>query len=93
METTIQLVDKATITVAPDASAAQMASNPDTDPQLLRQIAAQTDWELRRLVASNPNTPTDILWQLGIDFPEAILDNPIFELLQLEQFHLAAEIP
>lgn len=92
MEITIQLVNTTTA-VAPDASAAQMASNPDTGPQLLRQIAAQTDWELRRLVASNPNTPTDILWQLGIDFPEAILDNPIFKLLQLEQLHLAAEIP
>ncbi|WP_309730467.1 hypothetical protein [Chamaesiphon sp. OTE_75_metabat_556] len=74
-------------------SMVQAASDPTTSPQLLRQIATQTDWQLRQLVASNPNTPTDTLWQLGIDFPEAILNNPVFELLQLEQLDLVATIP
>ncbi|WP_310429838.1 hypothetical protein [Chamaesiphon sp. VAR_48_metabat_135_sub] len=87
------VVDKTTTTVAVWASDAQMATNPNTNPQLLRKIATEKDWELRRLVASNPNTPTDVLWQLGIDFPEAILSNPIFELLQIEQLQLVAEIP
>ncbi len=94
MEVTIkQIVADKTTTVDPGAPAAQMAINPNTNPQLLRQIATEPNWGLRRLVASNPNTPTDILWLLGIDFPEAILNNPIFELLQLEQLQLAAEIP
>jgi hypothetical protein len=95
MEVTIKQIvaDETTTTVDPGAPDAQMAINPNTNPQLLRQIATEANWELRRLVASNPNTPTDILWQLGIDFPEAILNNPIFELLQLEHLHLAAEIP
>jgi hypothetical protein len=44
-------------------------------------------------VANNPNTPTDLLWQLGMDFPEAVLTNPVFSLLQLEYLHLAGEIP
>lgn len=74
-------------------SMTQAASDPTTSPQLLRQIATQTDWQLRQLVASNPNTPTETLWQLGIDFPEAILNNPIFELLQLEQLDLVTTIP
>ncbi|WP_373538424.1 hypothetical protein [Chamaesiphon sp.] len=87
------IADKTTTTVNLGTSAAQMASNPNTDPQLLRQIATEADWEQRRLVANNPNTPVDVLWQLGIDFPEAILDNAIFALLQLEHLHLAAEIP
>ncbi len=69
------------------------ATNPSTNPQVLRQIATDPDWELRRLVAGNPNTPTDTLWQLGVDFPEAILNNPIFKLLQLEQLNLVADIP
>ena len=77
----------------PGGSSVEIAINPNTNPQLLRKIATESNFELRRLVASNPNTPTDVLWQLGIDFPEAILSNPIFALLQLEQLHLAAEIP
>ena len=93
MEVTIQLVTDTTTATVPGVSAAQTASNPNTDPQLLRKIATETDWELRRIVASNPNTPTDVLWQLGIDFPEAILSNPMFALLQLERLDLAAEIP
>ncbi len=95
MESTIEqrVAVKTTKTIAPRASSVQIAIDPNSDPQSLRQIATGDDWELRRLVASNPNTPTDILWQLGLDFPEAILSNPIFQLLQLEQLQLAAEVP
>jgi hypothetical protein len=82
-----------TPTGAQMTSMVQAASDPTTSPRLLRKIATQTDWKLRQLVASNPNTPTETLWQLGIDFPEAILNNPIFELLQLEQLDLVAKIP
>jgi hypothetical protein len=88
-----QIISDNTTTVDLGAPDAQMAVNPTTDPQLLRQISTSKDWELRQLVASNPNTPIDILWQLGIDFPESILSNPIFELLQIERLHLVAEIP
>jgi hypothetical protein len=95
MQVTIdQLVaEKATTTADPERPDAQMAISPNTNPQLLRQIATEPDLELRRLVAGNPNTPTDVLWKLGIDFPEVILNNPVFELLQLEQLNLAALIP
>mgnify|MGYP003433503936 CR=1 FL=1 len=95
MEVTIEqlVATKTTATVDSGVPVAQMASNPNTDPQLLRQFAASKNWDLRRLVASNPNTPTDLLWELGIDFPEVILTNPIFELLQLEHLDLATEIP
>jgi hypothetical protein len=95
MESTVEQIVavKTTKFIAPRASSVQIAIDPNSDPQSLRQIATGKDWELRRLVASNPNTPTDILWQLGLDFPEAILSNPIFGLLQLEQLQLAAEVP
>ena len=95
MESTIEQIVavKTTKTITPRAPSAQIATNPSSDPQSLRKIATGKDWELRRLVAGNPNTPTDVLWQLGIDFPEAILANPVFELLQLGQLQLAAEIP
>ena len=95
MESTIEQIVavKTTISIAARASSVQTAINPNSDPQSLREIAIGKDWELRLLVASNPNTPTDILRQLGLDFPEAILSNPIFQLLQLEQLQLAAEVP
>lgn len=95
MELTIEQVVavKTTKMIDPRAPSAQIATNPHSDPQSLRKIATGKDWELRRLVAGNPNTPTDVLWQLGVDFPEAILNNPVFELLQLGQLQLAAEIP
>ena len=84
---------KTTQAIESRVATAQIATDPDSDPQLLRKIAIGSDWELRRLVAGNPNTPTELLWQLGLDFPEAILTNPIFRLLQLEQLQLAAEMP
>jgi hypothetical protein len=94
MKVTIEVVTGETNpSGAKTTSMAQMASDPTTNPQILRKIATESDWQLRQLVASNPNTPTDALWQLGIDFPEAILNNPIFELLQLEQLDLVATIP
>jgi hypothetical protein len=95
MESTVEQIVavKPTKPIAPRALSFQIAINPNSDPQSLRNIATGKDWELRLLVASNPNTPTDILWQLGLDFPEAILNNPIFQLLQLEQLQLAAEVP
>ena len=95
MEVTIEQLraDKTSTTVDLGAPDPQIAIDPNTNPHILRKIATEPNWELRRLVASNPNTPTDTLWQLGIDFPEAVLSNPVFELLQLEQLQLAAEIP
>lgn len=79
--------------VAKQRMAVRQALDPDTNPDILRILATQQDWNLRQTIASNPNTPTDLLWQLGVDFPEAILANPIFELLQLEHLDLAAQIP
>ncbi len=95
MESTVEQIVavKTTKFVASRAPSVQIAIDPNSDPQSLRKIATGKDWDLRLLVASNPNTPTDILWQLGLDFPEAILSNPIFQLLQLEQLQLAAEVP
>ncbi len=75
------------------SAAIQTALDPHTNPGILRQLAIEPDGQLRRKIASNPNTPTDLLWQLGVDFPEAILANPIFDLLQLEHLDLATKIP
>ncbi len=91
--TVAQMVVDRTAAINLHEEEAQLATNPHTNPQVLHELANSKNWEIRRLVASNPNTPTETLWELGIDFPEAILINPIFELLQLEHLHLAAQIP
>jgi hypothetical protein len=65
MKVTIEqlVAQKTTVTVDSGVPEMQMAINPNTDPQLLRQFAAAKNLDLRRLVASNPNTPTDLLWE------------------------------
>lgn len=95
MEVTIDLIvaTQTMSNVALRSAATQRALDPNTNPEILRELAIDRDRQLRRAIASNPNTPTDLLWQLGVDFPEAILANPIFELLQLEHLDLAAKIP
>jgi hypothetical protein len=41
--------------------------------------------ETRSLVAGNPNTSTEILIELGGEFPDVVTDNPLFPLLLLEK--------
>jgi uncharacterized membrane-anchored protein YhcB (DUF1043 family) len=62
----------------------KLACAEDTSVEVLQQLSKDSDREIRSLVASNPNTPTEILLKLGKQFPEAVIDNPIFGLLLLE---------
>ncbi len=73
--------------------ARQVALNPSTPPEVLQKLAHSSDATTRQHVAANPNTPTDVLLSLGSEFPEALLDNPIFSLLLLENPNLVHEIP
>lgn len=70
-----------------------IARNVNTAPELLSKLSISTDKETRLGIVSNPNTPTDILWQLGKEFPDKLLENPVFSLLLLENPNLADEIP
>ena len=54
----------------------QLAKDETTSPKILAQLATNEDYETRQSVAANPNTPTDILLNLGAEFPEELLDNP-----------------
>lgn len=71
----------------------QVASNPSTLPEELRELAKSGDRTIRQNLAANPNTPTDVLFELGAEFPEQVLENPIFSLLLLENPNLANEMP
>jgi hypothetical protein len=63
----------------------KVASDPTTSPDILQEFAAPDQSQtIRRLVASNPNTPTDELVRLAAEFPYEVAENPMFTLLLLE---------
>lgn len=68
-----------------DRALKAIASNPSTSPSLLAELSNNSDSEIRFLVAINPNTQNDILLKLGEEFPEAIIENPVFNLLEIEE--------
>ncbi|AFZ03248.1 hypothetical protein [Calothrix sp. PCC 6303] len=70
-----------------------VAQNTCTPPQLLGELAAAKDYQVRQAVVSNPNTPTDTLFQLGTEFPSELLENPVFTLLFLENLDLLTQMP
>ncbi len=70
-----------------------VAANAVTDGELLGELSCSEDRETRQAVASNPNTPTDVLFKLGVEFPQELLDNVVFSLLLLENPNLASDIP
>jgi Leucine rich repeat variant len=69
------------------------AANICTAPGILLALSTSKDYETRKAVASNPNTPTETLFQLGIEFPQELLENPVFSLLLLENPNLFQELP
>jgi hypothetical protein len=70
-----------------------VAANSGASQKLLKKLAKSADRTTREMVTTNPNTPTKILMQLGIEFPQQLLDNPIFSLLLLENPQFLTRIP
>lgn len=58
-----------------------LASDVNTAPEILRKLATNSDRTVRENLVINSNTPIDILWELGAQFPEKLLKNPKFERL------------
>ncbi len=69
------------------------AEDVSTDQEILRKLAQSSDKATREAVAANPNAPTDVLLKLAAEFPQQLLNNPIFSFLLLENPNLVAEIP
>ncbi len=84
------LADAATSETADLQSA---AADPQTPPASLAELATGADLDLRRAIASNPNTPGEVLCTLGADFPEEFLANPALLLLLLAEPNLADRMP
>lgn len=70
-----------------------VAQNPGADSELLRELAAHSDLEVRRGVAGNPNISIELLFKLGEEFPKQLLENPSLLLLLLENPNLLDSLP
>lgn len=70
-----------------------VAQNPAAPSELLAELAQSNDTITRARVTANPNTPTEILLKLGSDFPQQLLENPMWDLLLLENPQLSKTIP
>ncbi|MEO0841161.1 MAG: hypothetical protein AAF063_19925, partial [Cyanobacteria bacterium J06643_5] len=70
-----------------------VSKNANTSPQFLQHLSSSSDTLIRKHIAANPNTPTEILLELGAEFPQQLLDNPVFYLLLLENPNFVSDIP
>ncbi|GJD15813.1 hypothetical protein RIVM261_007690 [Rivularia sp. IAM M-261] len=70
-----------------------LAQDINANPEILRTLSFSEYKATREAVAANPNTPTDVLLELGAEFPAQLVENPIFSLLLLENPALLQEIP
>lgn len=59
----------------------QQAKNQNTLSEVLAQLANHEDKLVRQYVASNPNTPLEILNKLSKEFPEEVFTNPIIDIV------------
>ena len=71
----------------------RQSADENTSPEILTQLAKSKDHQTRKYVAKNPNTPVEILFELGCEFPGEFLNNPIFLLLILEDPNFITKIP
>jgi|GEM_PF-3629636 len=62
----------------------KIAADPSTPSHLLIELGKHENSQIRSLVASNPNTLLETLESLGTEYADAIVENPAFELLKLE---------
>ncbi|MDJ0532220.1 MAG: hypothetical protein QNJ70_06930 [Xenococcaceae cyanobacterium MO_207.B15] len=76
-----------------DTLAQIVAENIATPPELLSQLGSHSSEAVKKAVVSNPNTPTQTLFELGAYFPQELLENPVFNLLTLENCNFVKDIP
>ena len=70
-----------------------LASDVNTPPEILRKLAASCDRSIRESLASHPNIPIDLLWELGAQFPDKLLQNPKFKRLLWENSVFLQQMP
>lgn len=75
------------------AQTRQLAQDENTAPEILAELATSKDYLTRQYVTSNPNASTKVLFNLGAEFPRELLENPIFNLLIVEDIDFVKKIP
>ena len=70
-----------------------VAQHPSTDEETLRQLGSSKDKTTRKYVVANPGTPHDVLFKLANQFPEQFFNNPVLNLILLENPQLLDAIP
>ncbi len=69
------------------------AKNESTPPAKLVELGEKSTFSIRRFVALNPNTLVDTLIEVAYAFPKEVLNNPVFDLLILEDADFIKRIP
>ncbi|AXY67279.1 hypothetical protein D3A95_01160 [Thermosynechococcus sichuanensis E542] len=64
-----------------DTLAVLVAQNPAIPISLIEQLVEEGKPEILRALASNPQTPKEILLPLAEHFPEEFIANPVFDIL------------
>ncbi len=70
----------------------QEAQDPNTSPERLRELCKESKTSICQVIAANPNIPMDVLFQLFAKYPIQIFNNPVFDLLLLENPLLLDEL-
>lgn len=73
--------------------ASLVVSHPNATPELLLELSHSDDKTVRKACTSNANTPVEALLKLGSQFPEQLLENPVFDLLLLAHPGMFEELP
>jgi hypothetical protein len=71
----------------------ELATNPATDPDILRKLSRGSDRAIRQAVAGNPSAPINVLWELMGDFPCIVMENPVLQLLSVENPCWLLDVP
>ena len=70
-----------------------VAANPSAPAELLLELSRREEKAVRKACTSHANTPVEALLKLGAQFPEQLLENPVFDLLLLAHPGLFEELP
>lgn len=70
-----------------------VARNPNCSQALLRKLGSHKDDTVRKWVTVHPNTPPEVRLALAQQFPRQLLDNPMLDLLLLENPNLFEDMP
>jgi hypothetical protein len=70
-----------------------LASDVNTPPEILRELADSRDHSILESLVSHPHIPMDLLWELGAQFPDKLLQNSKFEKLVGEKSVFLKQMP